>query len=327
MMRILTIILAVAVTAAVVYYGIEKLSPEPPETARLQAPPAPPSSATRTASADTGSAADSGHENPSATGLTAEQARHIAEQVGAAAATQVAASMSDDGHGSSDESGNGNARTGLTEDQVRHIARLEAEEVVSEEIGRLRASLATAHQTETQAAPAAEPTVKPPPAPAAPRSEPASRPPPRPKPQPKPRPAHANAARKTPPAHERPRTPSQPPAGKPASEAAGGTWWTKPGEVENGQFALVYAGEAAFGKAIVLLFNQNVGNPAEAARHLHVTDSQGNPVQGTWRSGDNRWMLKIPVPAGRYVVTVGGGLRDAAGNTLGHELSGPVVVH
>ena len=111
-------------------------------------------------------------------------------------------------------------------------------------------------------------------------------------------------------------------SGKAVSNKA---WW--PDENPN-KLSLVYAGQASFKQAIVLMFNGAFFNTDSITANLKVTDHSGKAVNGTWELGENnRRMLVFAVPAkGSYKVSVGSGLTDNKGRKLGARLSGPVQV-
>jgi hypothetical protein len=103
-------------------------------------------------------------------------------------------------------------------------------------------------------------------------------------------------------------------------------WWP----TENaGKLSLVYAGQASFKKAIVLLFNGAFFKPDSVNANLKVTDKNGKAVSGRWELGENnRRMVVFPVAAaGTYKVSVGAGLTDNKGRKLGARLGGPVQIH
>jgi hypothetical protein len=107
--------------------------------------------------------------------------------------------------------------------------------------------------------------------------------------------------------------------------AASKVWW--PAENAN-KLSLVYAGQASFKKAIVLLFNGAFFKTDSVNSNLKVTDKNGKTVSGHWDLGENnRRMLVFPVAAaGTYKVSVGSGLIDNKGRKLGARLSGPVQI-
>jgi len=156
-------------------------------------------------------------------------------------------------------------------------------------------------------APAPEASTPPPaPEPAAAAAEPAPAPAPvaeAPKPKPKPKP-------------------------KPAKKAAAPTvaWWS--GADTPDKLAMVYAGSAAYKKAVVLMFNGSFEGADSANKSIKVTDANGKTVSGSWELGaNNPRMLVMTVPkAGRYTVVVNPGLTDRNKRSLGKTLQGPVQV-
>lgn len=164
----------------------------------------------------------------------------------------------------------------------------------------------------TEAAPAVAPEAStPPPAePAAAAPEPAA--------EPEPAPAPVAEAPK----------PKPKPASKPAKKPAAPTvaWWS--GADTPDKLAMVYAGSAAYKKAVVLMFNGSFDGVDSASKNIKVTDSNGKAVSGSWELGaSNPRMLVLPVPkAGRYKVVVDAGLTDRNKRSLGKKLQGPVQV-
>ncbi|MDI3259655.1 MAG: hypothetical protein QJR02_08165 [Sinobacteraceae bacterium] len=113
----------------------------------------------------------------------------------------------------------------------------------------------------------------------------------------------------------------------PATDAIS-AWWPVVDKRSPDRLNLVYAGEAAFEKAVVLLFDQDIGNPTLAGSHIQVLDDRGQPVSGTWESSpSNPRMLIFKTRPGRYTLILSASLADAQGKTLGSELHGPVYVH
>ena len=102
-------------------------------------------------------------------------------------------------------------------------------------------------------------------------------------------------------------------------------WWGPESET---RLSVVYAGSAAYTRAIVLMFNGAFRDAASAQQQLHVRDAAGKAVAGSWQVGaSNRRMLLFPVARnGIYTVTVGAGLVDQNGRSVGRELQGPVRV-
>lgn len=175
---------------------------------------------------------------------------------------------------------------------------------------------AAAPPAETQTAAAA--VAAPEPAPAAPAAaaEPAAAPAEAAMPAEKPK---KNAHKKS-----APTTTAHRGGGSPA--AASKVWW--PAENAN-KLSLVYAGQASFKKAIVLLFNGAFFKTDSVNANLKVTDKNGKSVGGSWELGENnRRMLVFPVAAaGTYKVSVGSGLTDNKGRKISAHLSGPVQIH
>lgn len=318
-MKFIQIILTVVITAAVVYYGLNLLSPHRDDSA----------------GSTPASQSNTEHVSTSAgSGLTEDQARAIGHQVGEKAASEVVQSM-----------GSASSGSGLTEDEVRRIARDEAEKVVAEAMARQASS---SHETDRKP-PRSRPTHDENdnlPAYVPPKHASASEP--KSSPRVIPHPAavehhvateqhaksehHTASAQHEAPAHHpavkpAPAIASKPKAKTPPPADVLTTWWTPGSQVQSGQFALVYAGSAAFDKAIVLLFSNPVGDPTSAARSIRITDVNGKPVRGTWRtSAQNPRMLIFNVPEGRYDLTLDKGMTDAQGRSLGRNLHGPVYV-
>ncbi len=122
------------------------------------------------------------------------------------------------------------------------------------------------------------------------------------------------------------------PAAKPAAPIATAApaqpvtrWW---GPESPERLSVVYAGSAAYTRAIVLMFNGAFADAAAAQQHLRVTEASGKTIAGTWEVGaSNRRMLLFPVPrSGSYTVHLGADLADSNGRRLGSELKGPVRV-
>lgn len=77
---------------------------------------------------------------------------------------------------------------------------------------------------------------------------------------------------------------SQAPAYLPPPASALTAWWTPDSEVKDGQFTLVYAGSAAFEKAIVLLFSNPVGDASSTGQSIQY---DGCRRQSRQRSPEN----------------------------------------
>lgn len=120
--------------------------------------------------------------------------------------------------------------------------------------------------------------------------------------------------------------PKQPYHPLPPAAAALRAWWAPSGTPKADGFRLVYAGEASFTNAIVLLFSKPV--QTSAADHIRVIGDHGKTVTGTWSASDkNPRMLIFKTKPGPYTVVVPGAVKDTEGGTLGTGRSGPVYVH
>lgn len=122
-----------------------------------------------------------------------------------------------------------------------------------------------------------------------------------------------------------PASAAQIPAAKPKPAAKLTQWW---GTESDARLSIVYAGSAAYTRAIVLMFNGAFDDTESAVHNVRVADAAGKAVKGAWQIGaNNKRMLLLPVnKTGTYTVTVSGGLTDRTGRTLGKTLSGPVLV-
>ncbi len=119
-----------------------------------------------------------------------------------------------------------------------------------------------------------------------------------------------------------------PAAAKPSTpkvDATAQPWW---GQGDGSSLSLVYAGSAAYKRAIVLMFNSEFANAESAGRALRVTTADGKAVSGRWElNANNARMLVFPVAnAGNYTVRVAGDLSDKSGRKLGGALQGPVRI-
>ena len=102
-------------------------------------------------------------------------------------------------------------------------------------------------------------------------------------------------------------------------------WWSMIGR-RTGRVTLNYVGEAAFDRAIVLMFSNNV--TAAAGEYIQVLDSHGKKAPGAWEVGTkNPRMLIFKAHPGRYILMLSSDLVDASGNPLGENVDGPVYVH
>lgn len=146
-----------------------------------------------------------------------------------------------------------------------------------------------------------------------------------PEPQPGPEPAPEPVA-KPQPAPAKPAAPSKPASTASSRKAEKLTQWWGPESATN--LSVVYAGSAAYTRAIVLMFNGAFDDASSAAKNIRVTDASGKAVSGSWQIGaNNKRMLLFPVgKTGTYTVSVGSGLVDRTGRKLDKSLRGPVRV-
>ncbi|MEQ1439536.1 hypothetical protein AAG565_09235 [Fontimonas sp. SYSU GA230001] len=146
----------------------------------------------------------------------------------------------------------------------------------------------------------------------APEPEPAPTPLPTPRPEPV-----------TPAAKPAPAKPDGAGAAAPAPKLA--QWW---GPEADDRLSIVYAGSAAYTRAIVLMLNGAFDDTASIEQNVRVTDAAGKTVAGKWQIGaNNKRMLLLPVDKpGIYTVSVKADLADRSGRKLGKAQKGPVRV-
>lgn len=143
-----------------------------------------------------------------------------------------------------------------------------------------------------------------------------------PKPETAPKIADAPSRKKAPPSA--PKATSKPPMPKSAPAEARTAWW--PAKV-SGKLNLVYAGEASFTKAIVLLFDGAFDNGDSANQNVRVTTRGGEAVKGKWLvATGNRQMLLFNVGPGLYRLDVGSGMADKDGRAISAASGGLVFV-
>ena len=175
-----------------------------------------------------------------------------------------------------------------------------------------------------QAVPEPEPEVAPEPE-ATPEPEVAvEAPAPAPAPEATPAPSAPAAVASAPAA--KPAKPAKPATSPPTkNQNPAPTWW---GTSVAGRLNLVYAGSAAYKRAIVLMFDGDLKDAAAVSRSVKVVDASGKTVSGRWElNSSNPRMAVLPLEAaGTYRVTVGAGLVDIRGRTLGSTQQGPVRI-
>jgi hypothetical protein len=149
-------------------------------------------------------------------------------------------------------------------------------------------------------------------------------PPPTPEPTPAATPEPTFAPTPAPPATKAP-APAKP-ASKPIARAPKLTQWWEP--VDDTRLSLLYAGSAAYKRAIVLMFNGAFDGISSAAQNITITDAGGSRVVGRWEVGaNNKRMLVFPVEnSGIYTVSIDGHLSDRDNRPLERSLRGPVNV-
>lgn len=279
--------------------------------------------------------------------LSEEEARKIAEEVGRKVGTQVATSAAQGQNAPAQEapapaaaadasapaesaasSSSGTPAQGLSAEEARKIA---------DEVGRKAATQVATSVAQNQNAPAQEAAApapaaaEPAPAAAAPEAPPAPAAPAEPKhkhPKPEAAIAPAETASAAKPAEKQHTASIQSDKARLGGKTdAISAWWTTVDKQDSSHLNLVYAGEAAFEKAVVLLFSDSVD--ASTGSHIQVLNREGAAASGHWEVGtQNPRMLVFRTKPGRYTVILSPGVAGAGGGkTLGTALHGPVYVH
>jgi hypothetical protein len=102
------------------------------------------------------------------------------------------------------------------------------------------------------------------------------------------------------------------------------TWWPA---AEAGKLNLRFAGEAAFGEAIALLFDAPFSDPASLAQHVEVKNRAGKTVEGKWQIvTSNPQMVALRVPPGLYEIRIGDSLAAANGLRFQRMAEGKIFV-
>lgn len=153
----------------------------------------------------------------------------------------------------------------------------------------------------------------------APAEEPAPSPAPEVAPEPAPEMPRASVVA----AEPRPAPAPRPRPRKPPAEALK-TWWPA---AEAGKLNLRFAGEAAFGEAIALLFDAPFSDPSSLAQHVEVKTRAGKTVEAKWQVvKSNPQMVALRVPPGLYQVRVGESLAAANGLRFQRTAEGKIFV-
>jgi hypothetical protein len=340
------IIAIVAVTAVVFYFGLNLLfprsqgeqksvaavTPDQVFSSNSASTPTPPPDSTPAAPAaateSSSSAAPAAAEQPAsaAAATPASTGSEAAASGGAASAPPPAQALS------ADDARKIAQQIGVSGDNGQKAAAdssASAGSAASESAAASSSSGSAAQQTAAESAPAAPAAAEPAPAESAPAESAAATPPPAPEHAPK-KSRHAESAAVA----SAPATPApaQPAAAKShsgrESTDAISVWWPAVGQQKSSQLNLLYAGEAAFEKAAVLLFSDSIGNASSAASHIRILNDQGKPVPGHWElSPQNSRMLIFKTRPGRYTLILAPDLAGQSGKTLGVSLHGPVYVH
>jgi len=119
------------------------------------------------------------------------------------------------------------------------------------------------------------------------------------------------------------RKPEAPRRQQPPREASK-VWWTAP---EPGRLNLRFAGEAAFGQAIALLFDAPFADPASADTHVQVLNRAGKALKGKWQVvKSNPQMLALKAEPGTYTIRIGAELSASNGLQFKQAAEGKVFV-
>lgn len=101
-------------------------------------------------------------------------------------------------------------------------------------------------------------------------------------------------------------------------------WWPAP---ESGRLNLRFAGEAAFGQAIALLFDAPFTNPASADAHVQVLNRAGTVLKGRWQVvKSNPQMLALMAAPGTYTIRIGSDLVASNGLRFKQDAEGKILV-
>jgi hypothetical protein len=315
-MTFLRVGIIVAITACAVYFGLNLLFPrnQPEKQQGAATTPAQVFGTTESATP----APPPGQAQTQAQGLSEAEARKIAEDVGRKVGTQVAQSVVEQQKG---------------QNQPAPASSAPAQPSAQPSSSEQPAASSPPPSEAPASPPPSQASATPPPAESAPAAQA----------EPTPPPAEEQAAAPDAPApakhehkHKAPATAvaSAAESGKAAPKGKGKrepdadaitAWWPKTDQQSSTHLNLVYAGEAAFDDAAVVMFSSPV-DPS-AGGHIQVLDSHGRAVKGSWERGGNPRMLLFKTKPGRYTLVLSSDLADTSGKTLGTGLHGPVYVH
>jgi hypothetical protein len=119
---------------------------------------------------------------------------------------------------------------------------------------------------------------------------------------------------------------TKPSGSKPPAADVVNAWWPAADKQSSDRLNLLYAGEVANEHALALLFSSNV-DPAAAGDKIQVLSKSGQRQSGSWEAGSNPRMLVFRTSPGRYTVILPADLADSSGKSLGMPLNGPIYVH
>lgn len=109
-----------------------------------------------------------------------------------------------------------------------------------------------------------------------------------------------------------------------ASRETSQVWWPA---TESGRLNLRFAGEAAFGQAIALLFDTPFADPASADAHIQVLNRAGTVLKGKWQVvKSNPQMLALKAAPGIYTIRIGSDLVASNGLRFKQDAEGKVLV-
>ena len=343
-MNLSRVVVIVAVTAAIVYTGLNFMLPRSGKTPAAETAATTEAAATGEAPAAAEPAAEaagaSPAEAPAAEGaaaataedpaLTEAEARQIAANVASEVATRVASESAAPTTDTASTVAEPAAEAPASEAPVAEAApaaeaataEAGGSELTDEQKRRIAANVAR------ESSGASEPVVE---AAAAPEPETVPAPKPEPKAVSKPAPKAAQVAAAEPSSAPAPRAPKAAKAAAAPTRTIGNgqdvisAWWKK--QPSSDRLNLVYAGEASSEKAVVLMFD-NAVDGAAADSQIKLVNAKGDVQSGSWTSGGNPRLIAFKgVPAGRYTVIVAPAMADTSGKTVGSELVGPVYVH